>query len=81
MPKDIENEIFVIAQCAVSLVGGGREFYESALRVNSWGKVLVDVGVSPGLVQTIIGLDQIGWSRNKIQILTNNRSYDLAQKS
>lgn len=79
--RAIENETFVIAPCAVSLVDGGRECYEPALPENSWGEILVDGGVSPELVQTIISLDQIGCSRNKIQILTNNRSYDLAQKS
>ena len=81
MPRAIENEIFVIAPCAVSLVDGGRECYEHSVVVNSWGEVLVDSGVLPELIQTIIDLDQIGWSRNKIQILTSNRPYDLAQKS
>ena len=81
MPRAIKNEIFVIAPCAAGLVDGGRECYEHSLLVNSWGKILADSGVSPERIQTIIDLDQTGWSRNKIQTLTNNRPYDLAQKS
>ena len=81
VPRAIENDTFVSTSCAVGLVDGGRECYEHSLLVNSWGKILADSGVSPERIQTIIDLDQIGWSRNKIQTLTNNRPYDLAQKS
>lgn len=81
MARAIENESFVSASCAGGLVDGGRERYEYALGVNFGGKILVDGGVSPELVPTIMGLDQIGGSRTKIQILTSNRPYDLAQKS
>ena len=81
VPRAIENETFVSTSCAVGLVDGGRECYEYSLVVNSWGEILVDGGVSPELVSTTMGLDQIGGSRTKIQILTNNRPYDLAEKS
>ena len=81
MPRAIENEFFVSTSCAVGRVDGGRECYDYSLVVNSWGEILVDGGVSAELVPTIMGLEQIGGSRTKIQIPTNNRPYDLAQKS
>ena len=81
VPRDIENQTFVNTQYAVSLVDGGGECYEHSLLVNSWGEILVDGGVSPGLVQSIIGLDQIRFFRSKIPSITNDRPDGLAQKS
>ena len=81
MPRDIENQTFVNTQYAVSLVDGGGECYEHSLLVNSWGEILVDGGVSPGLVQTILDLDQVGLSRNQSPSLTNDRPYNLTQNS
>ena len=81
VPRAIENESFVSTSCAVGLVDGGRECYEHSVVVNSWGEILVDGGVSPGLVQTILDLDQVGLSRNQSPSLTNDRPYNLTQNS
>ena len=81
VPRDIENQTFVNTQYAMSLVDGGGECYEHSLLVNSWGEILVDGGVSPGLVQTILDLDQVGLSRNQSPSLTNYRPYNLTQNS
>jgi len=75
--RAIENSAFVVAPCAVGSIHGGGESYGHSLIVNPWGEVLADGGITPGIVQTIIDLDEVSQIRRKIPSLEHDQPFTL----
>lgn len=75
--RAIENGAFVVAACAVGEVEGGGESYGHSLIVDPWGSVVAEGGTSPGVVQAVIDVTQVGATRNKIPSLTHDKPYQL----
>ena len=73
--RAIENGAFIVAPCAVGLVPGGGECYGHSLIINPWGEVLADGGTIPGVVQTVIDLDEVSRTRNRIPSLKHDRKF------
>lgn len=75
--RAIENGAFVISPCAIGDVPGGGESYGHSLIINPWGDVLADGGALPGVVHTVIDLDEVSAARSRIPSLTHDRPYVL----
>ena len=76
--RAIETGCFVVSPCAIGKVEGGGESYGHSLIVNPWGEVLADGGLSPGVVNATIDLDEVAEARRKIPSLSHGRSYRIA---
>ena len=75
--RAIENGAFVVAPCAVGPIDGGGESYGHSLIVNPWGEVLADGGITPGIVQATIDLDEVSRIRRKIPSLEHDQPFTL----
>ena len=76
--RAIENGAFVVAPCAVGPIDGGGESYGHSLIVDPWGDVLADGGITPGIAQATIDLDQVSLIRRRIPSLDHDQPFTLA---
>ncbi|MBM3604132.1 MAG: carbon-nitrogen hydrolase family protein [Alphaproteobacteria bacterium] len=80
--RAIETGCFVLApaQCGAhaSRHGAGgplRRSHGHSLVVDPWGKVLADMGVTPGLSVVTLDLEAVGRARSRIPSLSHDRSF------
>ncbi len=64
--RAIENSAFVVSPCAIGEVAGGGQSYGHSLIINPWGEVIADGGDLPGVVHTVIDLDEVAATRSRI---------------
>jgi predicted amidohydrolase len=72
--RAIESECFVIAAAQCGLHEDGRETYGHSLVVDPWGKVILDMGTTPGLAFVDLNLDKIPEVRQQIPVHQNRRA-------
>lgn len=72
--RAIESECFVIAAAQCGLHEDGRETYGHSLVVDPWGKVILDMGTTPGLAFVDLNLDKIPEVRQQIPVHQNWRA-------
>ncbi|MBX2839429.1 MAG: carbon-nitrogen hydrolase family protein [Gammaproteobacteria bacterium] len=79
--RAIENGAFVVSACAVGRIDGGGQSYGHSLIVNPWGEIIADGGSLPGVIHSIIDLDEVANARTKIPSLSHDKPYTLITES
>lgn len=71
--RAIENQCFMVA---VNSAGetGGKVYGGHSLVVDPWGKILVELGEQPGLIDVTIDTDQADTVRNRIPVFNDRRT-------
>ncbi|MFN3620437.1 carbon-nitrogen hydrolase family protein [Sphingorhabdus sp.] len=72
--RAIESESFVIAAAQCGVHEDGRRTYGHSLVVDPWGKVVLDMGDTPGLAFVDLDLGSIAEVRQQIPVHANRRS-------
>lgn len=72
--RAIESESFVVAAAQCGVHEDGRLTYGHSLVVDPWGKVVLDMGSSPGLAFVDLDLSNISAVRQQIPVHANRRS-------
>jgi deaminated glutathione amidase len=75
--RAIETGSFVAAAAQTGVHADGRATYGHSLVIDSWGKVLLDMGEAPGTATCDIDLAQVGDTRARIPALAHARPFTV----
>jgi predicted amidohydrolase len=77
--RAIENGSFVLAAAQGGKHENGRETFGHSLIVDSWGRVLAEGGIEPGVVMAEIDPAEVAAARSRIPSLQHGRRFELAE--
>jgi predicted amidohydrolase len=79
--RAIEAGAYVVAAAQTGEHQDGRATYGHSLVIDPWGKVVLDMGVSPGLAFAEIDLAQVAEARARIPVLDHRRAIPAVRRA